>query len=488
MIDKMQGFKNACVEVLDAFSLMQLRVYGRSIGVDVPTKKKKGELIEGIVAVLCGEATPIERSTRGAPVKDDHVDPAIEQAVAKQRYIWFARVEKPVRLTYIEAGFKNKNMLMVQSSDNAMTFEQYHAQPIYAGQLEVIDGVPCLVDKNGDLDTERLTVSIELIRQYGLREGDVITCHAHEKMGVWAAKNILTINSLVAGTEKRFIFEEEAVGYPTKQLPFLECDSQSAIAKILDYTLPIGCGHRCVIASAPKAGKSSVLRDLAKTLYKQDRKRFIFTLLIDQSLELISSYQQFVPKGDLVATSFEDDAEKHVFAAEFLLKRAKRYAEHGREVILLVDSLSKIAKAYNEIEDSAGGKTLPCGLETKTLHYLKKYFGAARSFASGGSLTILGTASFGTGDAADDVISSELSTISNAEIRLSEELAKRRVFPSVDVAASNSDGVDTLFDMQQRKAEADLRLRIASGASAEAVIEMVVGSNNFDEFAQKVGK
>ena len=268
----------------------------------------------------------------------------------------------------------------------------------------------------------------------------------------------------------------------------MECDSQSAIAKILDYTLPIGCGHRCVIASAPKAGKSSVLRDLAKTLYKQDRKRFIFTLLIDQSLELISSYQQFVPKGDLVATSFEDDAEKHVFAAEFLLKRAKRYAEHGREVILLVDSLSKIAKAYNEIEDSAGGKTLPCGLETKTLHYLKKYFGAARSFASGGSLTILGTASFGTGDAADDVISSELSTISNAEIRLSEELAKRRVFPSVDVAASNSDGVDTLFDMQQRKAEADLRLRIASGASAEAVIEMVVGSNNFDEFAQKVGK
>lgn len=485
MIDKMQGFKNACVEVLDAFSLMQLRVYGRSIGVDVPTKKKKGDLIDGIVAVLSGEVAPIERSLRGAPVKDDHVDPAIEQAVAKQRYIWFAKVEKPVRLTYIEGGFHNKNMLVVQSSDNSMTYEQYQAQPIYTGQLEIINGIPCLVDKSGDLDAERLTVSIELIRQYGLREGDVITCHAHEKMGVWAAKNILTINSLVAGTEKRFIFEEEGVSYPNKRIPFLECNEDSSIAKVLDFTLPVGCGHRALIAGAPKAGKSTVLCDIAKTLYKQDRKRYIFVLLVDQSLELISAYQQFVAKGNLVATSYEDIAQQHVFAAEFLLKRAKRFAEHGREVVLIVDSLSKIAKAYNETEDSEGGKTLACGLESKTLHYIKKYFSAARNFAAGGSLTILGTVSYGTGDGADDVLCSELSTASNVLLQLSETLAKQRVFPSVDVAASYSSGVDLLFNEAQKEAEIKLRARMANGLDPKSAIDLVINSVNFEDFSKK---
>ena len=487
MIDKIQGFKNACVECLDNFSLGQLRNYGRAIGVDVPTKKKKGELITEIVGVLAGEIPPIERSKRGAPVKDEYVDPSLEQAIAKQRYVWLAGIEPPVRLTYFESKMMNPNVLMVQSDDNSMTYEQYQAQPIYCGQLQMIDDVPTLVDMQGDLEGERLIVSIELIRQYGLRDGDIITCHAHEKMGVWAAKNILTINSIVAGTETRFIFDEESVVYPSQRIRFPENVEQSPAAKYINYVLPLGYGQRCLVSSAPKAGKSVFLRDVAKTLSGYTRGQTLFVLLIDQSPELISSYQSFMSPENLVATSYDDEPERHIFAAEFLLKRAKRFAENGKNVVLIIDSLTKLAKSYNETRDSEGGKTMPCGLEFKTLHYLKKYFGSARAFSEEGSLTLIGTASFGTGDAMDDVIYSEASSLANAEIRLSDSLAKARLFPAVDVSASYTDALETLLNDKEKAAEEAFRKKEAT-PNGEAVRELLLKSANFDEFYRRVMK
>ena len=482
MVDKIEGFKNACRERLDAFSLMQLRTYGRAVGVDVPTKKKKDELIAEIIAVLSGEVAPIERSKRGAPVKDERVDPEIEQAIAKLRYVWFAGVEPPVRLTYIEAH--TRTPLVVQSSDNSMTYEQYYAQEIHAGQLEIIDDVPCLVDKSGDLSKERLLVSVELIRQYGLREGDIITCHAFEKMGVRAAKNILSINRLYAGSEKRFIFDDEPVVEPDKKIPFTEKGNANDSAKYVDFLFPIAYGQRCLISSPPKAGKSRYLCDLAKTICEEHRDRLLLALLVGQSPERISEYRSFVQKGNLVATSYEDEAERHVFAAEFLFKRAKRMAEMGWDVVLIVDSLSQIAKAYNETDFSLGGKLLPCGLESKTVRYIKKYFGAARCFPGYGSLTIIGGVSFGTGDAVDDVLYTELSSVANAEIRLSEELARRRVFPAVDVGLSYSECAEKLFAPQERDAERAFRERILNGDEDEAR-RLLADSKTIEEFCKK---
>ncbi len=482
MVDKIEGFKNACRERLDAFSLMQLRTYGRAVGVDVPTKKKKDELIAEIIAVLSGEVAPIERSKRGAPVKDERVDPEIEQAIAKLRYVWFAGVEPPVRLTYIEAH--TRTPLVVQSSDNSMTYEQYYAQEIHAGQLEIIDDIPCLVDKSGDLSKERLLVSVELIRQYGLREGDIITCHAFEKMGVRAAKNILSINRLYAGSEKRFIFDDEPVVEPDKKIPFTEKGEANDSAKYVDFLFPIAYGQRCLISSPPKAGKSRYLCDLAKTICEEHRDRLLLALLVGQSPERISEYRSFVQKGNLVATSYEDEAERHVFAAEFLFKRAKRMAEMGWDVVLIVDSLSQIAKAYNETDFSLGGKLLPCGLESKTVRYIKKYFGAARCFPGYGSLTIIGGVSFGTGDAVDDVLYTELSSVANAEIRLSEELSRRRVFPAVDVGLSYSECAEKLFAPQERDAERAFRERILNG-DEDAARRLLADSKTIEEFCKK---
>jgi transcription termination factor Rho len=484
MVDKIQGFKNACRERLDTFSLMQLRSYGRAVGVDVPTKKKKDELIAEIIAVLAGEVAPIVRSKRGAPVKDERVDPEIEQAIANLRYVWFAGVEPPVRLTYFESQVRTP--LVVHASDNSMTFEQYHSQEVHIGQLEIIDGTPCMVDKSGDLSKERLLVSVELIRQYGLREGDIITCHAFEKMGVRAAKNILSINSIYAGTEKRFIFDEEPIVYPYQKIPFTKRQPVALASKYIDYLFPIAYGQRCLVSSAPKSGKSRYLRDIARAIAEKDRDRLLLVLLVGQSPELIADYQRFMLKGDLVATTYEDEAERHVFAAEFLFKRAKRMAEMGWEVVLVVDSLTQVAKAYNETDFSLGGKVLPCGLESKTMHYIKKYFGAGRCFNGFGSLTIIGGVSFGTGDAADDALYSELSSVANAEIRLSEDLARRRVFPAVDVGQSYSECAESLFAPQEHEAEMAFRKRILQDGGDEAARQVLEGSDTIAEFCKKM--
>ena len=186
----------------------------------------------------------------------------------------------------------------------------------------------------------------------------------------------------------------------------------------------------------------------------------------------------------MVATSYEDEAVRHVFAAEFLFKRAKRMAEMGWEVVLIVDSLSQIAKAYNETDFSLGGKLLPCGLESKTMHYIKKYFGTARCFAEHGSLTIIGGVSFGTGDAADDALYSELSSVANAEIRLSEELSRRRIFPAVDVALSYSECAEKLFNPQEREAETAFRKRILNGQEEDAARQLLADSNTIEEFCK----
>jgi transcription termination factor Rho len=209
-------------------------------------------------------------------------------------------------------------------------------------------------------------------------------------------------------------------------------------------------------------------------------------LLVGQSPELIADYQRFMLKGDLVATTYEDEAERHVFAAEFLFKRAKRMAEMGWEVVLVVDSLTQVAKAYNETDFSLGGKVLPCGLESKTMHYIKKYFGAGRCFNGFGSLTIIGGVSFGTGDAADDALYSELSSVANAEIRLSEDLARRRVFPAVDVGQSYSECAESLFAPQEHEAEMAFRKRILQDGGDEAARQVLEGSDTIAEFCKKM--
>ena len=154
-------------------------------------------------------------------------------------------------------------------------------------------------------------------------------------MGVWAARDILSLNRVIAGTENRFIFDDEEVSYPVRRIRFMPYEKENSVGKYFDYLQPIGYGQRCLVTSAPKAGKSLFLLDAAKSLCAYSRNRMAFVLLIDQPPELIAAYRKFVPAENLVATSYEDEPEQHVFAAEFMLKRAKRFTEMGSDIVFI---------------------------------------------------------------------------------------------------------------------------------------------------------
>ena len=302
---------------------------------------------------------------------------------------------------------------------------------VFRGQLETIDNVSMLIALDAKT-SKGILVPEELIRRHDLRDGDVISCYAERSKHSLICVDVLTINGIVTDALQRERFEESAACYPFQRVHTnAQTEDASLTAKYFEWLIPFGKGQRGCLFSEPKVGKTTVLQELAACL--QSDNTTLLTLLVDQSPENVYAFQQIVPKDQLVYTTYEDDSVRQVFVAEFLLKRAKRFAESGKDVVLLVDSLSALARAYNETDDSLGGRTLAGGLESKTVHFIKKYFGAARCLEKGGSITMLACVSCDTGNPFDDVIASELAAISNLDVRLDVQMAIKHCYPAIDM-------------------------------------------------------
>jgi transcription termination factor Rho len=302
---------------------------------------------------------------------------------------------------------------------------------VFRGQIATINGVSMLVSLNAKT-LKGILVPDDLIRRHDLREGDVISCYVEQGKNTMICVDVLTINDIVADAVERERFEESAVCYPFQRLHMYVSEGTAGLtAKYFEWLIPFGKGQRGCLFSAPKAGKTTIMQELATAL--QNERVTLLVLLVDQSPETVYAFKRLLPKERLVYTTYEDDPERQVFAAEFLLKRAKRLAECGKDVVLLVDSLSALARAYNDTDDSLGGRTLAGGLESKTVHFIKKYFGAARCLEKGGSITTLACVSCSTGNPFDDVLASELSAISNLDVWLDEQAAIKHSYPAIDM-------------------------------------------------------
>ena len=442
MLKNVEEFKCKCREYLSTLSLDTLRVIGRKVNVHAPTQNKnKPVLIELILGVLAGEILPAPRSNRGKPVIDDYIKPEILNDLKDIYESHVVAPEKEIEevdiITRLKEVKENPHILKVESP-NAHDFENRTLPEVYRGQLETLQGVSRLLPLDCIDNGEKIIVSIETIRAYGLREGDVVSCHVKKSNNAFVVTEILTINELVVDSFKRVDFDTTEVYFPEKRINFYGEGQDFVGAKYLQWLLPVGKGQRGLIVAPPKAGKSSLLAELAQEASKLNNGMRVFTLFVDQSPENIGRYRKATGGETFVYTSYEDEPDRQVFVADFILKRAKRYAECGLDVLLVVESFDALAPAFNDTDASLGGKTLPGGLESKTVHYLKRYFGAARSLENSGSLTILGTLSIDTGNPMDEILKSELSTIGNLQISLSDELAKRRVYPAIDVAHTQS--------------------------------------------------
>ena len=500
-------FKDHCNRYLSTLGLALLRSYGRHIGVAQATEKKKQVLIDCIISILVGETAAIPRSKRGAPVRDDGFNPRYineEIDMIRRKCIEAVqgegaaspRIERgnpePVSMRIDGLPIKEDPRLIRVEDCNAgkhNMFRQYE-RSIYKGQLTTINRVSYLFPTNCRDTGEKIIVPVELIHAYDLHEGDVITCHAKQSQLALIAEDVLTINDLVPNPErKRIHFDEEDACYPVQRITFYDKDKMSSVTmKYLQWLIPIGRGHRGCIHSTPKAGKTKLLLDIAEAALVLNPYVRVLALLIDQSPETVSQFRKVLPTEQFLYTTYEDAPERQVFVADFLLQRAKSLADSGHDVLVLVDSFNALAHAYNDTDASVGGRTFACGIESKTIHYLKKYFGCARCLEKGGSITMIGALSEGTGNAADDLISAELSAVENLHIQLSDELAVKHIYPTIDLMQTHVKQEEQLISKKETEFTRNFRSQYLAKIGEEGLREILSQSKTYEEFVNTVTK
>ncbi|HVX94619.1 MAG TPA: transcription termination factor Rho [Polyangia bacterium] len=282
-------------------------------------------------------------------------------------------------------------------------------------------------------------VSPSQIRRFELRTGDTVTGPIRppkESERYFALLKVDAVNfEAPDGPLARVAFDDLTPLFPNERL-LLEHDRKNLSTRIVDLLCPIGKGQRCLIVSPPRAGKTVLLQDIAHAVAANHPDVVLQVLLIDERPEEVTDMVRSVA-GEVVSSTFDEPAQRHVQVAEMVLEKAKRLVEHGRDVVILLDSITRLARAYNAIAP-ASGKVLSGGIDANALHKPKRFFGAARNIDGGGSLTIIATALVDTGSRMDDVIFEEFKGTGNAEIHLDRRLMEKRVFPCLDVNRSGT--------------------------------------------------
>ena len=438
-------FEEKSKQYLSGVSLNNLRAYGRELGVSKPTKKGKDELIALIVSVLVGDLQAQAISRRGAPVKNDHVDPKVVERMEmlKREYLGEQATGKSSVSEEIQAFRRENPYAHLQLYDpvtERIDRDWVPVQGIFRGQVQVREDSVVTLPLGSVRGVASAFLLQDTLERYRLLDGDVISYRAREKNGVRVITEILSINErvVIAGERmERTAFEEQIACYPEKPLNFFEIGkSESVEAKYAQWVLGLCKGQRACVVSSPKAGKSTFLYNTATALLNAEESVYVLALLVGATPELVGSYRKCIESENLTYTTYENDPEEQVQTAELALARAKRLAESGFDVVFVVDGLTSLARAYNETDASAGGKVLAGGLESKTLQYIKRYFGLARALENGGSLTMLCGVSENTGDPADEWIVAGVKELANACVQLDDTLALARIYPAVDLGKS----------------------------------------------------
>jgi transcription termination factor Rho len=282
-------------------------------------------------------------------------------------------------------------------------------------------------------------VSPSQIRRFSLRTGDTITGQIRppkESERYFALLKVDKINQEPPDAQRdKILFDNLTPLYPNKKLN-LEHHPKNLSTRIIDLLCPIGKGQRCLIVSPPRAGKTVLLQDIAHAINANHPDAVLIVLLIDERPEEVTDMQRSV-KGEVVSSTFDEPAARHVQVAEMVIETAKRLAEHKKDVIILLDSITRLARAYNTVVP-ASGKILSGGVDSNALHKPKRFFGAARNIEEGGSLTIIATALVDTGSRMDEVIFEEFKGTGNSEIHLDRKLMEKRIFPCLDINKSGT--------------------------------------------------
>jgi len=346
-----------------------------------------------------------------------------------------------------------------------------------SGVLEVIDGYGFLrsSDYNYLSSPDDIYVSQAQIKHYGLKTGDVIDCSIrppHEGEKFFPLVQIKKINGRnPSDVRDRIPFEYLTPLFPDEKFKLCSGKNDSLSSRVVDLFAPIGKGQRALIVSQPKTGKTWLMKDIANSIAANHPEAYIMMLLIDERPEEVTDMARTV-NAEVIASTFDAPAENHVKIAGIVLEKAKRMVECGHDVVIFLDSITRLARAYNTVSP-ASGKVLTGGVDANALQKPKRFFGAARNIEGGGSLTIIATALIDTGSKMDEVIFEEFKGTGNSELQLDRSLANRRIYPAVNIVASSTRRDDLLQDQMTVSRMALLRNHIADMTPIEAMEFMI---------------
>lgn len=435
-------------EELKLKTLEELREIGKEAGIKSVTRYRKSELIEEILNIDEKKKEEIKE------IDEDLKEEEEEEEVAEE-----PKKPEVMKLNDIDADKRERIQELIQDSDTVEgVFELVENQSYGFLRLD-----------NYQQGQRDIYVSPSQIRRFLLRTGDKIKGKARYPKETEKYKALIYLQEINGMLPERVFgrrpFESLTPIYPNKRLS-LETTGNDIATRIIDIIAPIGRGQRGLIVAPPKAGKTVLLKKIANAITQNHPDVDLIVLLIDERPEEVTDMQRSI-KGEVVYSTFDEEPSNHTRVAELVLERAKRLVELKKDVVILLDSITRLARAYN-LTISPTGRTLSGGLDPGALIQPKRFFGAARNIEEGGSITILATALVETGSRMDDVIFEEFKGTGNMEVHLDRKLQERRVFPAIDINKSGTRREDLLLNQEESLAVVSVRKLLANETTQEA--------------------
>ena len=455
-------------------TLQELKSAAKELGIKGITGMKKSELVQLLNAVK-GHQKAGKEAVKMATAEKVEKRSVVEKT-QKQPTVTKAEKQSPEEKT---AAKKDSVDFSLDSGKEAN------------GILEVMaDGFGFIRCENylpGDHD---IYVSPAQIKKFNLKTGDIIVGNQKVKTDEEKFAALLYIRSIngytIEETQRRKNFEDLTPIFPNERIQLENAHSNSISMRIMDLLAPIGKGQRGMIVAPPKAGKTTLLKQIAISISRTYRDMHLIVLLIDERPEEVTDIRESIegPNVEVIYSTFDELPEHHKRVSEMVLERAKRLVEHKEDVVILLDSITRLARAYN-LTVPPSGRTLTGGLDPAALHMPKKFFGAARNMREGGSLTVLATALVETGSKMDDVVFEEFKGTGNMELVLDRKLQEKRIFPAIDVAKSGTRRDDLLLTPLEKEVVELLHKDFAGNRaeeSIEEVLRMFVRTKSNTEF------
>ncbi len=474
-------------ENLHSMSVIELKSIAKELGIKNITKFKKNELIEEIERV---SLKSVEIKNEEDSHKDDEkIQPAQikkEGIILKEKLTKKDVEEDNSKDEVISKGLdieESKETVVEEKVDSIE--EKRERLKSLISESETSKGIFELSD-NANFGLLRMNnylsgnndiyVSISQVRRFNLKNGDEVEGKVRSSKEGEKYQALLQVTKINGENPERAVgrtsFERLTPIYPTERLKLETEDSKDLSTRLMDILSPIGKGQRGVIVAPPKAGKTSILKKIAHSIAVNHPEVKVIVLLIDERPEEVTDMQRSI-KGDVIYSTFDEEPEHHAKVAYMVLERAKRMVEQGQDVIILLDSLTRLARAYN-LTITRTGRTLSGGLDTGALLMPKKFFGAARNVEEGGSLTILATALVETGSRMDDMIFEEFKGTGNMEVHLDRQLQERRIFPAIDIYKSGTRREDLLLTKSQLEVSYNIRKIMYKTGNPQAVTEKLI--------------